>query len=87
MIKQTVGWIVSALGIVSLAFSFDPIRKLNLIPVPASLTSIILTIAGVVLLGIGLLLLFKTGGSSSKQPAEVPIYHGKNVVGFRRMSK
>ena len=34
---------------------------------------------------IGVILIMK--GSSRKQPREVPIYEGKNVVGYRRHKK
>jgi multisubunit Na+/H+ antiporter MnhB subunit len=88
MIKQVVAYLVCALGLILLLATFGPVKKLIPIPVPVSATATFLTAAGIILLGIGLAVLFKTG-DSNKQPAEVPIYHGttRKVVGYRRLGK
>ncbi len=83
--SKLLGYILIALGLVSAAFTIPPIKKVIPFQLPAVITPLYLTIAAIVLLFIGLFMLGKGGGSSSKQPAEVPIYHGKNVVGFRRV--
>ena len=79
------GYILGIAGIASLALSFEAVKKALAIPLPPALNSTILTIAGIVLAVVGMLIVAKS--SKADQPAEVPIYHGKNVVGFRRMGK
>ena len=80
--KQIIGYIVGLLGLAALAASFDTVRKM-LTFIPASITSTYLMIAGVVLIVVAALLLFRTG--SGTQATEVPIYRGKEIVGYRRV--
>ena len=83
MINKWVGYIVSAIGIVGLVLSVDAVRTALKITFPAFATNTLVTIVSVVILGVGLFLIFNT----SKEHMEVPIYHGKQVVGYRRVPK
>ena len=82
--KQIVGYLVGLIGIVILALSFDSIRKAFPI-IPVSVTGTILTAVGLVFVGIAIILFIKT--SRPAQASEVPIYHGKEIVGYRRLGK
>lgn len=83
MITKTLGYVLSGISILGLIISFEPIASALGIKLP--ITSGILTIISVILLIAGLILIGK--GSSRRKLSEVPIYHGKDVVGYRRMSK
>ena len=79
------GLAILALGIKpvyeSVSKSFTPLTQ-----VPQNM----LLIIGLIVLGVGVFIYRFSSGSgfgSGKQQPEVPIYHGKNVVGFRRMGK
>jgi len=83
MIRKTLGIVLSVLGIVGVAAYSIPSIK-SAIPYITPVPDTILVVVSVVLLLIGLFIIVKFGGSSRKQPKEVPIYHGKNIVGYRR---
>jgi len=80
---KLIGYLITILGILSFALSFDQIKKLTSLALPAQLTPTILTAAGVVLIIIGIFLVTKSK-SQIKTAAEVPIYHGKQIIGYRR---
>ncbi len=83
MIRKTLGIVLSILGIVGVAAYSIPSVKLA-IPYITPVSDTILVSVSVVLLLVGLFITVKVGGGSRKQPKEVPIYHGKNIVGYRR---
>jgi predicted tellurium resistance membrane protein TerC len=78
--KKVVGYLISLAGLVFLASSFKNIG--SKIPLVQSIPSNILMIGGVVLVILGVV--FISSGSRGKAPKEVPIYHGKHIVGYRR---
>lgn len=82
-IGKTIGYIISVLGVAVVAIgAVDPLR------LALKLTSIkpfILMLIGLVIAIIGMVPIMKSSGSKKVQ--EVPIYHGKDVVGFRRIGK
>jgi len=81
MIRKTLGLILSIIGVIGVAaYSLPSVKKA--IPIVSQLNELILVIISIIILLAGLFL--ATRGSSGKQPREVPIYHGKNVVGYRR---
>ena len=57
--------------------------KLSL-PFLASIPDVALWGIGLIIMVVGVFTLRKSKGGG-KQAAEVPIYHGKNIVGYRRM--
>ena len=88
---KIVGYLISIIGLVILgAGSFKPVKDFvnGIVKIPASITDIYFMVGGLVILILGLWIVTKSGRkSSAKQPAEVPIYRGEKVVGFRRMGK
>ena len=82
--KKVTSYVLMILGLAIVALSYKPVRDLLNITLPTAITETYLIIAGVILAAIGAFLL--RGQSSSKHKiSEVPIYHGKDVVGFRRI--
>ena len=83
MIKKSLGYIIAIIGIIILAVGvIAPLRK-TVTFIPASITNTYLLIGGAIIAIIGVLLAFSRG--SGQKASEVPIYHGKEVVGFRRV--
>jgi len=84
---KLVGYIVGIIGILFLAASVKPVNALfvSYIPILKDVATYYLLGVGVVVLLVSIILLRRM--SESKQPAEVPVYQGKNVVAFRRMGK
>lgn len=73
---------IAVLGLIGIIISGEKIHPnlpiLNLLPRSAVL------IAGVILVGIGVILMMsKKGGKSRQIEKEVPIYKGKKIVGYR----
>ena len=80
--KKLIGYILAALGIAALALSFEPIKALVKMPLPAQLTSNYLLVGGLVLIIVGIF--FLLGRKILGQEPEVPIYRGRRIVGYRR---
>jgi len=85
--SKIIGYIVGIIGILLLALSVKPVNVLfvSYIPILKDIATYYLLGVGIVVLLIALVLI--RNSSEGKQPSEVPIYQGKNVVGFRRMGK
>ena len=85
--KKVVSYVLLIFGLIVLALGIKPVHDniSSQIPQLSGIDPIVLLGVGVVCLVIGVILL--KGNSSGKQLSEVPIYHGKNVVGYRRMKK
>ncbi len=83
--NKSIGYILSGIGILVLLFSFAFIRNLVGIPLPAGLSDLYLMIIGLVIVVIGGFLVYKTAKENKLK--EVPIYHEKEVVGFRRIEE
>jgi hypothetical membrane protein len=80
MVKKVLGYILSIAGLIGLAASTIPSIR-EKIPIPEAVSEIYLTIGSIVLVLIGLFFLAK---KKEKSSPEVPIYHGKKIVGYRR---
>jgi len=81
MVNKTVGYIAIGVGlVVLLASSFQQVKSALFL---TAISNIILTVVGIVVLGIGVFILSKF--SRSKKEKDVPIYKGKEVVGYRRI--
>ena len=85
MINKIVGYSFSALGVIGIAAYSIPQVAAEL-KLPVQFQGISLLIISIVIVLIGLFFIFKDARSSRQAP-EVPIFHGKNVVGFRRIGK
>lgn len=83
-IVKIAGYIIAIAGLVLIATGIIPAIRTTLSFIPSSITSMYIIIAGVVLVVIGIIPILKSGGSVRKG-TEIPIYHGKEVVGFRRV--
>tara|TARA_Y100000034_G_C6822179_1_gene370399 strand:- start:100 stop:351 length:252 start_codon:yes stop_codon:yes gene_type:complete len=81
--NKILGYIISAIGLIALALTFDPIKSALNIPLPAQLNTTMLTIIAIVLLAIGIFLIIK-GSKASQKHKEVPIYKGKKIIGYRQ---
>ncbi|RMD66314.1 hypothetical protein D6817_04350 [Candidatus Pacearchaeota archaeon] len=83
--SKIVGYLLALLGLAGVAlFSIPKLKsKLNL---PFNVSDTILMGVSAVLLVVGILLVVRSG-SGRARAAEVPIYEGKQVVGFRRLKK
>ncbi|MBS3066203.1 hypothetical protein J4205_00110 [Candidatus Pacearchaeota archaeon] len=77
-------YILIVIGIVILLAGVKPTNTYfaSLIPLLGSINYIIIIVIGAVVLAVGVFLL--RSSNSGKQAPEVPIYQGKNVVGYRR---
>ncbi len=84
---KTIGYVVGIIGILFLVASVKPVNTIfvGFLPLLKGIATYYLLGAGIIILLVAIVLL--RGSGSGKQPAEVPIYQGKNVVGFRRMGK
>ncbi|PIN89238.1 hypothetical protein COU57_06230 [Candidatus Pacearchaeota archaeon CG10_big_fil_rev_8_21_14_0_10_32_14] len=75
------GYLVTFAGLILLALNLPPVKAL--VKIPAALNTSYLSVIGIVLVIFGGIIIYK--GGSGKQPKEVPVYHGKNIVAYRRM--
>ena len=81
--KKIVGYIISIVGLALLALTLEPIRQALNITIPAAIANTTITIISLVLIAIGIFFVVRSPKASQKH-AEVPIYHGKEIVGYRR---
>lgn len=86
--KKLIGYLVALFGLLLIAFIVKPLKDLAFAKAISGaigpLANIILVAVGAVLVVVGVFLLTKSRG---KKVAEVPIYQGKDIVGFRRFGK
>ena len=88
--RKLAGYFVIVFGLIILGLTVKPIKSLLNIFVPFDFNSIsnfYIIGFGAIVLVVGIFLLKGTSGSAGKQQKEVPIYKGKNVVGFRVIGK
>lgn len=90
MIRKFIGYLIALVGIAAIALSVMP-EYLPLVPFPElkNIPNLYLTIGGVVITIIGLFIVTRSSSHGSrglinKGPREVPIYHGRQIVGYRR---
>jgi len=87
--KKVIGYILSAVGLIGLVASVVPSigEKIfgSLSPGLADGLGVSLLVISLIVLGVGVVILFISGKSSvSQKKKEVPIYKGKEIVGYRR---
>ena len=81
MVKKIIGYILTAIGLVGLASASIP--NLNeALKVPTTISNSSLTIGSLAVIIIGILFIILDG--KSLRAGEVPIYKGKEIVGYRR---
>lgn len=87
MIKKTIGYVVTGIGILILLLSYEAVRAVLKLPLGTGITSNTFLIISVIVIVLGIIILAQAGSLSSNKMQEVPIYHGKEVVGFRKIKK
>lgn len=81
---KAIGYLLAGVGIIGLAAgTFAPKAFQEAIGLGSGVADTTILIASIIVVAVGLLFIVK--GSSSSNVSEVPIYQGKNVVGFRRV--
>lgn len=84
---RAIGYFVCFIGIIVLLTSVPPVKELAIdyLPLLSSVHNFFIIGVGLVIMVIGVSILrassFRGGG---RQTREVPIYHGRNIVGYRR---
>ncbi len=86
--NKILGYIVAIIGLIILLTSQFPQFKTALKPLKpltqiAQIPDLYLTIGGVIIILIGVFLIIKDSTKKSKI-SELPIYKGKDLIGFRR---
>ena len=85
MIRKLIGWLLIIIGIILLAASgVAPIKSLFPFSVPPTLLGISMSLISLIFVLIGIVLVISAGRGSGRQAVEVPIYKGKNIIGYRR---
>jgi len=84
-LKKILGYCLSVIGVGLIAITFPEVTKVVTLPLPAGITNNYLLIGGIVLVAIGIFFVMGKDKIDKRQKAEeVPIYEGKQVVGYRR---
>ncbi len=81
-----IGYIISAVGLAGLA-AYTNTKVAQILMLSKVNPTILLIASGAIVLA-GLFLTLKSGGSGGhhrQKGAEVPIFHGKEIVGYRRI--
>ncbi len=76
--NKLLGYAIAGLGLLGLA-----LPTLNILP---NMPKLILTIPALILIAIGVMMLITTSSTKSKKnqsQREVPIYKGKEIIGYR----
>ena len=82
--KKIGGYILTLIGLVILASQVKGLEIiLKYLPFLSSINKTYSMIAGLMLIVLGIVMLMGSGGRG-RQLEEVPIYRGKNIVGYRR---
>ena len=82
--KRGLSYFVILIGIIVLSLSILPVKKyfITMLPELSSIPNYVIIVLGSVILVIGIFLFRKS--SYIGQRLEVPIYQGRNIVGYRR---
>lgn len=80
---KLVGYLISVIGIALLVLSSEPMQKVLGEKLPEIATNFNLMVGGGILVLIGIAFVLKSK-KKVKKSEEVPIYKGKEIVGYRR---
>lgn len=83
MVKKIIGYVLSIIGLIGVAAFTVPQVKTAL-SFLEPIGDMPLIISSAVLIIIGIFLIMKSSGSKMKKGQEVPIFKGKEVIGYRR---
>lgn len=80
--NKLTGYIIAAVGLVIMVASF----KSASVPILNSLSikPVFIMIAGIAIIILGVALTLGKGSKAHQVEEEVPIYHGKKIVGYRK---
>lgn len=80
---RLIGYLISLLGLIVLALSVDVVKAMfNLTSLTISKNY--LMILGGILIFIGILIIISSGRGKGKRGLDLPIYQGRNIIGYRR---
>ncbi len=85
---KILGYIIALIGLIGVALGsnlFSKFISISAIPYLSAIKPLYILIIGAVLIVLGVVLAMTGSKGSGKQAKEVPIYSGKNVVGFRKV--
>lgn len=80
-----IGYLLIFLGLGALGASYETIKTALGVQLPAPFTKATLLPVAALLIILGAFIALRVG--ANKKVTEVPIYHGKEIVGYRRMAK
>ena len=84
--NRSLGYVISLIGILIVVLGIKPVNESFNLAFLEGVSGNVLLVIGIVIAAIGVFILRSSPGRI-KQSKEVPIFHGKEVVGFRRMGK
>jgi uncharacterized membrane protein YdcZ (DUF606 family) len=82
------GYVIAIIGAIGVLLKTEMVKKLLVkVPLPVFTQTTTFMIGSIVVVVIGLVLIFMGGKSNSfsKGKGEVPIYHGNQIIGYRRV--
>lgn len=82
--KKVIGYCILAVGLILILLSYTSVQTSLGFVLPAALSANTFFYGGIIILIVGAFIAFTKSG---KKMNEVPIYHGKEVVGYRRLHK
>jgi len=87
MINKILSYVFVILGLIGISIGLGPIYDIaiGLLPFIESFDYRFIVGGGILFVIVGVVLMRKSGGRG--KVSEVPIYQGKDVVGYRRMKK
>lgn len=81
--NKILAYIIIAIGLLGVVVYTVP-EVAEVTDLPKDLSGTPLIVVSIVILAIGIFFVVRGGSRGGKQAEEVPIYKGKNVVGYRR---
>ena len=81
--NKLIAYLITLLGVIGIALSLTFVQKMLGLAKPL-FSNTILLIAGLIIFVIGIIFIKKS--TVPEQPAEVPIYQGQSIVGYRKVN-
>ena len=83
MVNKALGYLIAVIGLIGLFLSVEDVAKG--FPVLSSISSKIILYPAMAITAVGIVIIIaSSSGKKLKQEKEVPIFHGKKIVGYRR---
>ena len=85
--NKIIGYVIAAIGIIGLAAAMIP-EVGSILSIPSEIQGVSLTIISIIIAAVGLFFVVKAGGGGRRgKVREVPIFEGKELVGYRRTKR